>query len=176
MVKNFNQTSAIRGALRRTFSRSPIVREVLSLVRREVPKFNKDGARAKKDSVEYQCAVCQTWTKSTAISVDHKVPVIDISEGFVDWNVFVDRLFCGRDNLQSICDTCHDKKTYKEKITRLIAKYTRELDDIESQIDNTGPQGIKPLAKELGKYITKKKTKDLESIAQRAEGLKRRLL
>jgi len=114
----FNENSAIRSAIRRVFSRSPTVREVLMKHRREIPKFNKDGSRAKKDSVQYQCAVCQKWISSTKVSVDHIEPVISIEEGFIDWNIFVQRLFCNILNLQTICDFCHQLKTNSERKMR----------------------------------------------------------
>ena len=170
----FNQNAAIRGALRRLFARSPIVREVMSKVRREVPKYNKDGSRAKKDAVQYLCAVCGTWTKSTAIAVDHVVPVVAVEDGFIDWNEFVARLFCGPENLQVICDPCHNEKTRVERIARLVKQYSRELDAIEDSINNP-PRDSRFIKKHLAKYIAKKKTKGLEEIVQRARELKIRV-
>jgi len=168
----------IRGAIRRTFSRSPIVREVLMAGRREVPKYNKDGRLAKKPAVQYQCEVCDTWESSTKTTVDHIVPVISVDDGFVDWNQFVDRLFCDKQNLQRICDTCHDAKTYEERITRLLRQYTQELDALEQIIKSpkttiTSHQiDLRGLLKTLNKYIAKKKTVGLEVIVQRARDLK----
>lgn len=133
----FNQNSAIRSALRRTFSRSPIVREVLMAGRREVPRYNKDGTRAKKDAVQYQCEVCGKWVGSTHVEVDHINPVIDNNIGFVDWNTFVARLFCGKENLQRICDDCHDKKTQAE---RDIAKERRRREKEATKSDETQVQ------------------------------------
>lgn len=129
-MATYNEKAAIRSALRRAFARSPIVREVMGKVRREVPKFKKDGSRAKKDAVQYKCGVCSEWTKSTAIAVDHVDPVIT-PEGFVDWNTFVLRLFCAPENLQVICDTCHGQKTQVETTGRLVVQYTEFLDNIE---------------------------------------------
>jgi hypothetical protein len=139
-------------------------------VRREVPRFNKDGSRAKKDSVQYQCRACGEWTKSTAVSVDHITPVIDVQVGFVDWNQFVERLFCGPDNLQAICDTCHNAKTQSERIARLLIQYDEELYRFEMMI----MQGVIPATwkKELNKYIAKKKTPGLESIVEKAKNIK----
>lgn len=117
----YNQYSAIRGALRRCFSRSPIVREVLQKVRREVPKYRKDGSRALKDSVQYLCNVCHKYVGSTHISVDHIEPVIPES-GFTNWEDFVNRLFCGQENLQTICDSCHDAKSKSENARRRLIK------------------------------------------------------
>lgn len=169
MAKTFNQTAAIRGALRRVFSRSPIVREVLMEVRREVPKFNQDGSRSKKDAVQYKCAVCNEYVKSTAVSVDHIVPVISINTGFEDWNVFVSRLFCSKENLQPICDTCHNTKTQSERLTRLTRQYNAELDVIERDIFIS--KDMKEVKKTLKKYISKKKVEGLASVAVRAESL-----
>lgn len=51
----YNENSAIRSALRRTFSRSPIVREVMQDGRRERQINKKDGTPAKRPRVEFQC-------------------------------------------------------------------------------------------------------------------------
>jgi len=178
--KPFNQNAAIRGALRRLFARSPVVREVLSKVRREVPKFNKDGSRAKKDAVQYQCGVCHEYVGSTKVSVDHIDPVVDVNDGFIDWNTFVARLFCDASNLQVICDTCHDKKTYEERIARLLIQYTQELDKWEAAVvlweqSDKKPGSASTLRKELSRYTSKRKTKGLETIVERAQALKDRL-
>lgn len=119
----FNQHSALRGAWRRVFSRSPIVREVLQDARREVPKYNKDGTRAKRDSVQYKCYVCSKWVGSTGVQVDHIVPVINPEIGFETWEIYEKRLFCGKDNLGVICEVCHKAKTDSEKA---IAKERRK--------------------------------------------------
>ena len=166
----YNQNAMIRGAIRRTFSRSPVVREVLMGGRQEVPKYNKDGSLSKKPAVQYQCEVCDAWVSSTKVTVDHIEPVISVDDGFVDWNQFVDRLFCNKSNLQRICDDCHDKKTYKERIARLLIQYNDELYHFEMAV----MQGVIPAdwKKNLAKYIAKKKTPGLESVVQRAKDLK----
>ena len=164
MAKTYNQVSAIRGALRRVFSHSPIVRQVMNKVRREVPKFNKDGSRAKKDAVQYLCSKCLEYVKSTAISVDHIVPVIGVDDGFIDWNTFVNRLFCSEENLQVVCKGCHDAKTASERSERLTKRYTAELDAIE--LGGPSKENIKLLAK----YINKKKT--FEKVSARALALR----
>jgi 5-methylcytosine-specific restriction endonuclease McrA len=135
-------------------------------VRREVPKYNKDGSRSKKDAVQYCCNACGQWTKSTAVAVDHITPVIDVQAGFVDWNQFVDRLFCDASNLQVICDTCHNAKTQGERIARLTLQYTEELNNLEYAINVANnhrnlfgaTDGFKTTIKSLNKYIAKKKT------------------
>lgn len=128
----FNENSVIRGALRRAFARSPIVDEVMNESKRYVPRYKKDGSRAKKDGVERQCQVCNGWFMTKFISVDHIDPVISTEEGFVDWNTFIARLWhCGREKLQRICDSCHDKKTAKEWFERKFKEELKMVMDIE---------------------------------------------
>ena len=171
----YNPNSVIRGALRRAFARSPIVQEVMQASRREVPRFNKDGSRHKKNSVQRQCQVCDEWVGSTKLAVDHIEPVVSIEDGFNDWNEFIDRLWCDKKNLQRICDTCHDAKTTIERTTRLFKQYSEELYYIEESI-RLGTADITICKKLLSKYIAKKKTKGLEQIVQRAQELKEKLL
>lgn len=171
MAKTWNEDAAIRGALRRVFSRSPVIREVLRVVRREVPRFNKDGSRSKKDSVQYLCNVCKSYTPSTKISVDHIIPVVSVNEGFIDLNTFKSRLFCDASNLQAICDFCHNTKTQSERIERLLLRYGKELDDLELKVKTNGISNIDAF-KMLKKYISKKKTSGLNSISERAAKIK----
>ena len=65
----------------------------------------------------YKCNACNKEWPLTEVQVDHIIPVVG-PEGFVDWNTYVDRLFCDKSNLQVLCTTCHDKKTHKEKQNR----------------------------------------------------------
>lgn len=124
----YNKNSAIRSALRRSFSRSPIVREVLMDGRRELPKYNKDGSLAKKPKVEYLCQVCNQWHPSTKVAVDHIEPVIPLDDSWnsenPDWNMYVDRLWCDKTNLQRICESCHHTKTQLERVNRKNLKET----------------------------------------------------
>ena len=122
----YNQNSAVRSALRRAFSRSPVVREVLMEGRREIPKYNKDGNRAKRDAVQYLCHVCGEWVGSTKVNVDHIDPVVDPNVCFVDWNTFIDRLWCDKSNLQRICLSCHNVKCNLEKELRKQTKQKKD--------------------------------------------------
>lgn len=172
----YNQEAAIRGALRRAFSRSPIVKEVMDESRREIPRYTKDGSRHKKNWVQAQCQVCNEWASKSKMAVDHIIPVISIEEGKQSWDEFIARLWCDKSNLQRICDTCHDKKTYAERIARLRIKYTNELDSLESLIDSPHQLSYKDLIKTINKYIAKKKTIGLEEIVERALKIKEKLL
>jgi len=127
--KKWNENATIRGALRRAFARSPAVQETKKAVRKEFPLKKKDGTPAKRPAVRYLCAECGKWFKGTDVAVDHINPVI--LDGFDDWNTFVDRLFCNKDNLQVLCNyklkdiakhnnevSCHLKKTREERKTK----------------------------------------------------------
>ena len=114
-TKKYNANSAIRSALRRTFSRSPLVREVMHLVRRERDWFKKDGTKATKPRVEFQCYQCNEWYMGKDIQVDHKNPVVDPDVGFINFDTYIDRLFCQKENLSVLCKTCHKVKTDSEK-------------------------------------------------------------
>lgn len=151
----YNQNAMIRGSIRRTFSRSPVVREVLMAGRREIPKYNKDGSVAKKPAVQYQCQVCNNWVSSTKVSVDHIEPVISVDDGFVDWNQFVDRLFCDKSNLQRICDDCHDIKTATERFERMYRNELAEINSLTSS-NNIADAIIK---EHIKKYTPKRITK-----------------
>lgn len=172
----FNQEMSIRGANRRLFARSPLVREKLEESRQEFPRFKNDGTRHKKNWVKRQCEVCDQWVPSSQIAIDHIDPVVP-PDGFPAhfdmWqriDMFMKRLWCDKANLQRICDSCHDKKTSEERIARLLTQYTSELDILEKDMKN----GIiaPNIKKLLSKYTAKKKTIGLESIVQRAQELK----
>lgn len=39
--------------------------------------------------------------------LDHNKPVIEPKRGFVTWDEYLDRLFCGPDDLTVLCKACH---------------------------------------------------------------------
>jgi hypothetical protein len=166
----FNQNAAIRGAIRRVFARSPVVREVLMEGRREVPKYNKDSSRSKKDAVQYSCQVCFEWVSSTKISVDHIDPVISIESGFVDWNEFVTRLWCSKENLQRICDDCHQKKTNNERFQRQLKKDIEEISALEKAITISSEKDV--VKAKLKKFSKKKISKLPDDVKARITALK----
>lgn len=179
-VKKYNQNAVIRGALRRAFARSPLVQEIMSESRREVPRYKKDGTRHKKNAVQRQCQLCLEWVSSSKISVDHIEPVIPVNghsimeDGSQDWNEFVDRLWCtksGKSNLQRVCDSCHNQKTYKERIDRLSIKYLAELEKIETDLVSNKTK-YSEIKKQITKFLSKKKIVGFEFVVQKAQAIK----
>lgn len=75
-------------------------------------KINKATGRLAQ---HYKCKVCKGEFPAKEVAVDHKAPVVDPNIGFVDWNTFIERLFCEKKNLQVLCNSCHKNKTLKEK-------------------------------------------------------------
>lgn len=66
----------------------------------------------------YLCAKCNIIYIRKDTHVDHVIPVIDPQIGFVDWNTYVERLFCQTSNLVILCRECHGKKTREENTIR----------------------------------------------------------
>lgn len=162
----FNEDAVLRGAWRRAFARFPIVKEKLLEGKRYVPKFNADGQRSKKDSVEFHCEMADHWVKASLngkrnINVDHIVPVVDtenIEGGTRDWNEFYHRLVCDKKNLQRACKQHHDAKTKEERNKRQMLKDAVALSNMEINIQSVVTiEELKALKKQLSKYLTKKK-------------------
>lgn len=79
-------------------------------------------ARAKLDRGKYQCNICRGVFKQTELKIDHILPVVDVKKGFEGWDIFISRLFCSADNLQTACETCHDSKSAVERELRKVYK------------------------------------------------------
>ena len=68
----------------------------------------------KRQKFEYLCNSCKTWFPDKKINVDHIVGAGSLNCSN-DLPGFVDRLFCEQDNLQVLCEVCHNEKTQLEK-------------------------------------------------------------
>ena len=68
----------------------------------------------KRLSKHYRCAECRELFPSRRVQVDHKEPVIGTT-GFKSWDDYIERLYCSKSNLQTLCLTCHKTKTQLEK-------------------------------------------------------------
>lgn len=83
-------------------------------------KLCKEAARRvyngpnKRQKFEYQCYTCKQWFPEKSINVDHIIPAGSLNNP-QDLPGFVDRLFCEVDNLQVLCEGCHNIKTQQEK-------------------------------------------------------------
>lgn len=66
----------------------------------------------------YECAECKKEFLAKEVEVDHIIPVVCPKEGFTTWDNFINRLFCGIENLQVLCVACHKLKSAKERKER----------------------------------------------------------
>lgn len=74
-------------------------------------KINKATGRLAQ---HYRCNGCKKEFPLKSVQVDHIEPVV-AQDGFASWDVFIDRLFCEKENLQTLCIGCHKTKTLKER-------------------------------------------------------------
>lgn len=103
--------SFITSTLRSGARRWPPKYETLALAKTEKKVNPKTGRIAQ----HYLCNHCCKEFTAKEVQVDHIMPVVDPEEGFVSWDVFIERLFCERDNLQVLCTGCHKIKSNLEK-------------------------------------------------------------
>lgn len=68
----------------------------------------------KRQKYEYQCNECKNWFSDKQVAVDHIIPCGSLNCSS-DLPGFVDRLFIEVEGLQTLCSTCHDRKTKQEK-------------------------------------------------------------
>lgn len=141
-LQNYNPQSAAINSMRREFSRSPTVIDIMNdpATKRHVPAFKKDGSRAKVDAVEHLCSVCKLWKRSSKkrkVACDHIIPVVDPAIGFVDMNTYFARTWCDRSNLQKICGDCHHLKSTAENLVRRVQNDSLALDAVERLLDPT---------------------------------------
>lgn len=73
------------------------------------------------------CAKCHKKVPETTSSVDHILPVVDPYTGFVDWNTYMERLFCEEEGFQVLCNPCHTKKTKGERLVATRRKQRERL-------------------------------------------------
>jgi len=74
----------------------------------------RHNAKTKRDGKHFLCQRCQGEFPSKDVVVDHIEPVIHPEVGFVSWDVFIERLYCDKENMQVLCVPCHKEKTKEE--------------------------------------------------------------
>jgi 5-methylcytosine-specific restriction endonuclease McrA len=119
--KKYNSSTFAKGAMRRASLMWPPISECRKLARR--------------DRGKYECAMCHELFGAKECHVDHRNPVVDIIKGWESWDVFIDRLFCGVENLDLLCKNCHDSKTRMEVEMRKYARAKRKEEANEHDED-----------------------------------------
>lgn len=83
------------------------------------PSRYKALKRAHIGRNEYYCECCGVVGPKKSIALDHVIPVIDPSVGWVDLDVYADRMLPDDEyGFQVLCHSCHDEKTKKENAIR----------------------------------------------------------
>jgi 5-methylcytosine-specific restriction endonuclease McrA len=103
-------TSALRAASRRWPPKYKALKE--AFVGRKV------NAKTGKLAMHYKCASCSKHFVAADVQVDHIEAVVDPAKGFQTWDIFINRIFCEIENLQTLCKPCHKVKTDQEKQER----------------------------------------------------------
>lgn len=118
--------SFLTSVIRSGFRRWPIKYEALK------EAFTQKGINPASGRIAalYKCAKCKGEFSAKNIQVDHINPAVDPTKGFIDWNTFIDRLFCPIDNLQVLCIGCHQTKTKKEKAIANDIKAKKRQSDV----------------------------------------------
>lgn len=94
---------------------------VINLLRRGTFVWKPRTEAMKAARIErglYLCAICKGSFKNKDIKLDHIDPVVDVKTGFVDFDTYIDRMFCEADNFQVCCRGCHDTKSSLEREMR----------------------------------------------------------
>ncbi len=100
--------------LRKGTMRFPPRNEALKAARTEKKINVKTGRMAQ----HFKCAGCGGEFTSTNVVADHIYPVVDPNKGFVNWDTYIERMFCTKDNFQCLCSECHDVKSAEERTQR----------------------------------------------------------
>ena len=104
----------ITGVLRSGFRKFPAKYETLKAA--SVGK--KVNVKTNRIAEHFKCEVCKKDYPAKEVNVDHILAVVCPVEGFVNWDVYIKRMFCGKENLQVLCKTCHDLKSAEERKVR----------------------------------------------------------
>lgn len=80
--------------------------------------FFKNGRERTKVMYKCQNPECGKLVDQFNGHIDHGTPVIKVEEGFVDWNKYIESLFCDVSNLFHLCLDCHKIKSEQENTQR----------------------------------------------------------
>jgi 5-methylcytosine-specific restriction endonuclease McrA len=118
IVKGWTESkywSAIRTALRSGLRFYPPKVNVLNKAKRDYKGGNP------RQKYCYECASCGECFKADQVQVDHLSPCGSLLS-YDDLPDFVETLYCGEDNLQVLCKSCHKIKGSEERKTGAYRK------------------------------------------------------
>ena len=104
----------ITSTLRSGFRKFPPKFETL----KEASVGKKLNKKTNRMAEHFTCASCKGEFPAKEVNVDHIEPCVDPKEGFINWDVYIKRMFCDKSNLQVLCTKCHDVKSAEERKER----------------------------------------------------------
>ena len=116
-VKNWTEgrfKSFVTSTLRSGFRRYPPAFQAL----KEASVGKKLNKKTGRMCEHFICKSCKNEFTSKEVQKDHIDPVVDPKQGFKNWDTFIERLFCTKENIQILCKACHKDKTNLEKKER----------------------------------------------------------
>lgn len=122
--------NAIKGALRRAFSRSELHRRVL-----DAAEIQHSDPKRPKVKRWCRCNICGEPEAISYCVVDHIDPMVPIGTTFAEMTLdtAADRLWCEENNLQCVDEKCHDKKSAVEREQRKLSKKQRNANNGKSK-------------------------------------------
>ena len=103
-AKPVNRNTFVKFALRRASLRWPPRSEALK--------------RARVERGRYACAMCGGLFASNEVHIDHIIPVVDVQDGFTNWDNYINRLLPEVEGFQILCHRDHEIKTSLEDAMR----------------------------------------------------------
>jgi len=82
------------------------------------PPRNEAKKKAKVSRGYYRCAICKEVFHYKQMQLDHIIPIIPVTTGWISYNDFIKRLFCESLGFQYLCKPDHKEKTKKENQIR----------------------------------------------------------
>lgn len=121
--QNPKERNLLKGAIRRTFSRSELRRKILDA---SVIRDYSDPSR-KRVTRWSKCPECKQMIPTYLFEVDHIDPVIPIGMTLeeMNWDQVIDAVWCDEKNLKAICKECHKEKTKIEQKERRKKRETK---------------------------------------------------
>lgn len=114
-MKNKKLKARMQTVLRRAWLRDKARSEAMAVARIERGR--------------YECSICKNIVGSKEIDIDHINPVVPLT-GWVNFDNFIERLFCDKSELRVLCKECHRKITKLQSDERVaIRKQNKEKDE-----------------------------------------------
>lgn len=82
------------------------------------PARNQALKNSKIGCNQYVCATCKGIFAYGKVKKDHINPVVEVSRGFVSWDVYITRMFVPLAGWQILCEPCHSIKSMLEREER----------------------------------------------------------